>query len=362
MTTCSPIVELNDDTRMLTLNPEGVHQPPTRGIEVSDDIVSPERGSRGSPPLSICSLVMGCSDIAHDIVSPEMGSRGSPPESIAIPELVDMSSDDESDDVTDVTPCKQISSPWDRSITPVNQSQLRVRESVYRGVNDHRYIVPVGRCLTCAVEVKKRQEIGVFIGDTVSAQEVTLMSPARGSYLLDMAIDGEKNDIEILDCYEKTHGEDPVCKLSMANTAAALYHREADISLTEQDNNAAVTVVLRDGNRTAVMYALRKILVGEEIMWDYDIENEPTPNHTPAKKLGNNIITSYGNTNSDKHPPPDTEVCFDITDSQEKDMKCLEEDMKCLAVAVKDSFDEGFAILDCASGTHICKNKEYALL
>ena len=134
-------LELNDVTRMLTLNPEGVHQPPTRGIEVSDDIVSPERGSRGSPPLSICSRVMGCSDIAHDIVSPEMGSRGSPPVSIAIPELVDMSSDDESDDVTDVTPCKQMNSPWDRAIKPVNQSQLRVRESVYRAVNDHRYIV-----------------------------------------------------------------------------------------------------------------------------------------------------------------------------------------------------------------------------
>ena len=79
----------------------------------------------------------------------------------------------------------------------------------------------------------------------------------------------------------------------MANTAAALYHREADISLTEQDNNAAVTVVLRDGNRTAVMYALRRILVGEEIMWDYDIEQEPTPTHTPTKRLGNNIITPY---------------------------------------------------------------------
>ena len=45
MTTCTPIVELNDITSMLTLYPEGVHQPPTRGIEVSNDIVSPERGS-----------------------------------------------------------------------------------------------------------------------------------------------------------------------------------------------------------------------------------------------------------------------------------------------------------------------------
>ena len=131
---------------MLTLNPEGVHQPPTRGIEVSDDIVSPERGSRGSPPLSICSLVMGCSDIAHDIVSPEMGSRGSPPESIAIPELVNMSSDDESDDddVTDVTPAASI-----------DESQLLVQQSVYRAANAHRHVVPIRRCLTCTVDIKE---------------------------------------------------------------------------------------------------------------------------------------------------------------------------------------------------------------
>ena len=34
MVTCTPVVEL-DNTSMPTLNPEGVHQPPTRGINVS---------------------------------------------------------------------------------------------------------------------------------------------------------------------------------------------------------------------------------------------------------------------------------------------------------------------------------------
>ena len=105
-----------------------------------------------------------------------------------------------------------------------------MQESVYRGVNDHRCIVPVGRCLTCEVEIKRHQEIGEFVGDTVSSQEATLMSPARGSYLIDMSINGEPNDTEILDCYENTHGENPVCKLSMANTAAALYNRVTDIN------------------------------------------------------------------------------------------------------------------------------------
>ena len=85
-------------------------------------------------------------------------------------------------------------------------------------------------------------------------------------YLLDMAVDDEPSEIEIIDCYTNAQGENPGCKMSMANTAAALYHREADTSLTEEDNNAAVTTVFRDKIRTAVMYALRDIPAGEEIM------------------------------------------------------------------------------------------------
>jgi len=71
------IVQMNNppNGRTPTLNPEEVHQTPTRGINVSGDIVSPERGSRGSPPVSTLSRVMGLGDI----VSPERGSRGTPP-------------------------------------------------------------------------------------------------------------------------------------------------------------------------------------------------------------------------------------------------------------------------------------------
>ena len=124
--------------------------------------------------------------------------------------------------------------------------------------------------------------------------------------------------------------------MSMANTAAALYHRKADTSLTEEDNNAAVTTVFRDEIRTAVMYALRDIPAGEEIMWDYGIGCEPSPNPTPTKPLRT------------------------VTNVTDNEVGPQGNDMKCLAVSVKDSFDEGFAILDCASGTHICKNKEHA--
>ena len=92
--------------------------------------------------------------------------------------------------------------------------------------------------------------------------------------------------------------------------------------------------MLRDGNRTAVMYALRRILVGEEIMWDYDIEQEPTPTHTPTKRLGNNIVTS----DIDEQSLPYNDVSPDMTVPRDTDMRCL-------AVTMKDSFDEGFAIL-----------------
>ena len=70
-------------------------------------------------------------------------------------------------------------------------------------------------------------------------------------------------------------------------------------------------------------------------MWDYNIEHEPTPSPTPTKPLGN-FSTQYRNADSDEDTPPNTEF-------------------KCLATSVKDPFDAGFAILDCASGTHLCK-------
>ena len=266
-------------------------------------------------------------EVSDDIVSPEMGSRGSPPESIAIPELVNMSSDDESDDddVTDVTPAASI-----------DESQLLVQQSIYRAANAYRHIVPIGRCLTCAVNIRKGQEIGTFKGETISPRDAAELSMERGSYLLDMAVDDEPSEIEIIDCYTNAQGENPGCKMSMANTAAALYHRETDTSLTEEDNNATVTTGLRDKIRTAVTYALRDIPAGEEIMWDYGIGCEPSPNPTPTKPLRT------------------------VTHVTDNEVGPQGNDMKCLAVSVKDSFDEGFAILDCASGTHICKNKEYA--
>ena len=41
----------------------------------------------------------------------------------------------------------------------------------------------------------------------------------------------------VLDCHGSAHGLAPDCKMSMANTAEALYHREMDTSLSTADNN-----------------------------------------------------------------------------------------------------------------------------
>ena len=48
--------------------------------------------------------------------------------------------------------------------------------------------------------------------------------------------------------------------------------------------SATVTVVFREGTRTAIMYATRKILAGEEIMWNYGI-GQDSPNSTPTKLM-----------------------------------------------------------------------------
>ena len=67
-----PLLDMSDDEEELvqtnnppngrtpTLNPEEVHQTPTRGINVTDNIVSPERGSRDTPPVNTLSRVIGC--------------------------------------------------------------------------------------------------------------------------------------------------------------------------------------------------------------------------------------------------------------------------------------------------------------
>merc|ERR1719223_607538 len=74
--------------------------------------------------------------------------------------------------------------------------------------------------------------------------------------------------------------------MSMANTAEGLYDRMADNSLTREHNNAAVTVVMNNNEPAAVMYAVRDIAAGEEIMWDYNVHENDSVLSTPTPTAG----------------------------------------------------------------------------
>jgi hypothetical protein len=82
-------------------------------------------------------------------------------------------------------------------------------------------------------------------------------------------------------------------------------------------NNAAVKMIVRNGISTAVMCATANILQGEEIKWGHS-EGDQEPRATPK-----------------------VEICLNTSLS-------------------KDSFHADYVILDCASGTNLCKSRRHA--
>ena len=370
--------------RTPTLNPEGVHQPPTRGINVSDDIVSPEKGSRGAPPVSIPSRVMGCdnyngpSSVSDRVVQNTCaiidltGVNQTPsPDSTKRVDHTALNQNITTIDASVTESMKNakiecesevlVASEWDETMDALEPTHLAVQQSKYRACNEYRHVVPVGRALTCETIIKAGQKIGTFNGTHITMQDAEEMSPTRGAYLLDLSMDNDKNG-KILDCYHNTLQSTPICKLSMSNTAEGLYDRVTDTSLTSEHNNAAVTVVPINEQPVAIMYAIRDIPRGEEIMWDYNVHHDndsspPSPISTPIRnmfaegqhaeeRLSAAIKTITHNiSRMDGHP----QLAFTTSDSD-----ITENADRCLATTQRDSFDENFVLLDCASGTHLC--------
>lgn len=67
----------------------------------------------------------------------------------------------------------------------------------------------------------------------------------------------------------------------MANTAEDLYNGFTDIPLTAEHNNAAVTVMMRNDQPVAVMYAIRDIIRGTKrgyYVHHYHFEDYPLGN------------------------------------------------------------------------------------
>ena len=94
--------------------------------------------------------------------------------------------------------------------------------------------------------IKAGQEVGTFNGTMITTGDAANMTPTRGGYLLNLSTD-EGGAGQKLDCYHEAQHDPSMCKLSMANTAEGLYNRLANKSLTAEHNNAAVTVMMRNG-------------------------------------------------------------------------------------------------------------------
>jgi len=261
-----------------------------------------------------------------------------------------------------------VASEWDETMDALEPTHLVVQQSKYRACNEYKHVVPVGRALTCDTIIKAGQRIGTFNGTHITMQEAEEMSPTRGAYLLDLSMDNDQHK-NILDCYHETLQSIPTCKLSMSNTAEGLYNRITDMSLTREHNNAAVTVVPINEQPVAIMYAIRDIPRGEEIMWDYNVQHEyeprsPSPKHAQTgtrlpcghhaelrltaaiEKITSNM------SRMDTHP----QLAFATSDTEGSD----EDADRCLATTHRDSFDKDFVLLDCASGTHLCTSPAHA--
>lgn len=219
-----------------------------------------------------------------------------------------------------------VASEWDETMDALEPTHLVVQQSKYRACNEYKHVVPVGRALTCDTIIKAGQRIGTFNGTHITMQEAEEMSPTRGAYLLDLSMDNDQHK-NILDCYHETLQSIPTCKLSMSNTAEGLYNRITDMSLTREHNNAAVTVVPINEQPAAIMNMLPGGRHAEERL------------SAAIKTITHNISSMDG------HPQLAFSTSdFDITENADR----------CLATTHRDSFDEDFVLLDCASGTHLC--------
>jgi hypothetical protein len=132
----------------------------------------------------------------------------------------------------------------------------------------------------------------------------------------------------------------------MANTAAGLHDRTLDRSLEREDNNAAVKIMMRDGNLVAILYAISIILPGEEILWDYGIcydddDEDASEDIVPAGRHPQPAAHPFGGAPTDHRSGPFSSRCLMVS-------------------AAEESFRHDCVILDCASGTNLCKSKNHA--
>ena len=252
-----------------------------------------------------------------------------------------------------------------------------------------------GRALVCSRLIKKGQGIVAFRGQVITQDDYDQLPTNRLHYTLRLF---EANDPpgtpyfnQYLDCYDNAQATPTKCMGCMANAADGLYDRLSDISLTDADNNADTAILETHEARkigvrtigeqpTLVLYALRDIQPDEEIMWDYDgleVPDDPQEGGgEPPLTAGEQYFQSAINdllersTTMDQHPSYATishhvnnkgpEAAQPKTETNRN--KDPDRSPHVLAqTTANNPFQQNYIIWDCASGSHLCKNRALAM-
>jgi hypothetical protein len=217
----------------------------------------------------------------------------------------------------------------DPNMPSIDRTLLEVIASQFRADNGKGQVSSVGRGLVCHSHISPRQEICTFVGKAISQDTLLHMSSERKSYVIDMTTQhsGHAHNTVMLDCYEESMGDNPTSLASIANCPTRLYNRVLDESYGKEDANAAVQTVIRDGQPLAILYATRHINSGEEILWNYPEWGDDSLEIEDRELITSTLMT--------------VESCYATT-------------------ITSNPFDAGYAILDTASSTHVCKSAQYA--
>ena len=267
----------------------------------------------------------------------------------------------------------------------VSRSTLSAPQSRFRTANYYRRIVSPGRALTCSKLIKKGQGIVAFNGQVINKTAHESLPFSHAQYTLRLFEANDPPDTpyfnQYLDCYNNSQTIPPKCMGCMANSADGLYDRGPDVSLTDADNNADTTILntseaRKVGVRTIgsqpslVLYALRDIQPFEEIMWDYDgleVPDDPQeggdePLLTQGEQYFQSAIAEIlqKSTGIDQHPSYATTTSGASAAQPKNNDNSDRSTHVLLENNHVNPFDPNYVIWDCASGSHLCKNRDLA--
>ena len=174
----------------------------------------------------------------------------------------------------------------------VNKHLLRVKESTHVYVDDDLTIKSLGEGLFSEIDITQCTPIVNFQGKVISMCTAKKLTFPENEYIV-------KLDSEwVLDCKANATGEStPKCIASKSNDPYRSWCTTKQRHLTKTDANAGAIRVYDGKEYHCVLYAIKDIKAGEEIMWNYlydtceDEQNECNQDQavTEPKSAPNNV-------------------------------------------------------------------------